>query len=419
VSVVVIGANHSTAPLPLLERFAVSGDRLQKYLGALVESDHISEAVILSTCHRTEIWAVAERFHGAYSDVRDLLCDLTYLPPEDFSEHLTTEYDLDAVQHLFEVAAGLDSVVVGEHEILGQIADAWEIAREAGASGPSLNLLFRHAVEVGKRARTETSIARGVTSVSQAAVVMATERLGTLTGARAAVLGAGNMGRGMVTLLADQDVEEVIVLNRSLGPAEALAAPVGGRAVELSALSEELVRADVLFTSTGATEPLITADLLGDVLPARAGRDLLIIDIAVPRDVDPAISDLDGVTLLDMDSLEAFAERGLTERRGEIPAVRAIVEAELSRYESARTSRQVAPLVGELHQWAESIRSAELERFRSRLDGLDEAQREAVEATTRGIVAKLLHHATIAVKDASGTPRGERLAASLRDLFDL
>jgi glutamyl-tRNA reductase len=402
-----------------LERFAVSGDRLRKYLGALVESDHISEAVILSTCHRTEIWAVAERFHGAYSDVRDLLCDLTYLPPEDFSDHLTTEYDLDAVQHLFEVAAGLDSVVVGEHEILGQIADAWAVAREVGASGPSLNLLFRHAVEVGKRARTETAIARGVTSVSQAAVVMATDHLGTLSGARAAVLGAGNMGRGMVTLLADQDVEEVVVLNRSLGPAEALATPVGGRAARLAALGDELVQADVLFTSTGAVEPLVTLELLNHVVPSRAGRELLIIDIAVPRDVDPAIGQMDGVTLLDMDSLEAFAQRGLTERRAEIPAVTAIVEAELSRYEAARTSRQVAPLVGELHQWAESIRTAELDRFRSRLDSLDDIQREAVEATTRGIVAKLLHHATIAVKDASGTPRGERLAASLRDLFDL
>jgi glutamyl-tRNA reductase len=403
----------------LLERFAVSGDRLRKYLDALVQSDHISEAVILSTCHRTEVWAVAERFHGAYSDVRDLLCDLTYLPPEDFSEHLTTEYDLDAVQHLFEVAAGLDSVVVGEHEILGQIADAWAVALEVGSAGPSLNLLFRHAVEVGKRARTETAIARGVTSVSQAAVVMATERLGTLSGARAAVLGAGNMGRGMVTLLADQDIEEVVVLNRSLGPAEALAHPVGGRALELGALAEELVRADVLFTSTGAAEPVVTAELLAEVLPIRTGRDLLIVDIAVPRDVDPAVADLDGVTLLDMDSLEAFAQRGLTERRAEIPAVTAIVESELARYESARTSRQVAPLVGELHQWAESIRVSELDRFRSRLDGLDDTQREAVEATTRGIVAKLLHHATIAVKDASGTPRGERLAASLRDLFDL
>jgi glutamyl-tRNA reductase len=402
-----------------LEHFAVSDERLRKYLGALVESDHISEAVILSTCHRTEIWAVAERFHGAYSDVRDLLCDLTYLPPEDFSEFLTTEYDLDAVEHLFRVAAGLDSVVVGEHEILGQIADAWEVAREVGAAGPSLNLLFRHAVEVGKRARTETAIARGVTSVSQAAVVMATEQMGTLSGARAAVLGAGNMGRGMVTLLADQDVDEVVVMNRSVAAAEALAHPIGGRAVGLSALSEELIRADVLFTSTGATEPVVTAEVLAEVLAARAGRQLLIVDIAMPRDVEPAVADLAGVTVLDMDSLEAFAERGLTERRAEIPAVAEIVSAELARYESARTSRQVAPLVGELHQWAETIRVAELDRFRSRLDGLDAAQREAVEATTRGIVAKLLHHATIAVKDASGTPRGERLAASLRDLFDL
>ena len=252
-SVVVIGVNHRTAPLSLLEKFAVDGERRTKYLDALLACDHVSEAVILSTCHRTEIWVVAEKFHGAFGDVRDVLCDLTYLPPDAFADHLSAEYDLDAVRHLFEVAAGLESVVVGEHEILGQVADAWETARLAGATGPTLNLLFRHAVEVGKRARTETAIARSVTSVSHAAVVMASEQLGSLAGADVSVLGAGAMGRGMVDLLSDHGVAGITVLNRSLHRAEELAtATVGGRAAGLDALGDELRTTDVLFTSTGA-----------------------------------------------------------------------------------------------------------------------------------------------------------------------
>ena len=418
-SVVVIGANHRTAPLSLLEKLAVDGDRLLKHLDALLARDNVSEVVILSTCHRTEIFAVAEKFHGAYSDVRDFISDLTFLPPEDFTDHLTVEYDTDAARHLFEIAAGLDSVVLGEHEILGQVRNAWEVAREAGAAGPTLNLLFRHALEVGKRARTETAIARSVTSVSQAAVVMATEQLGTLEGARAMVLGAGEMGRGMLTILADAGLDEITLVNRTLERAQELAHPVGARAAHVGSLIEELAAADVVFTSTAAAEPLITVDAVRAVMAARDGRDLVIVDIAMPRDVEPAVAHIDGVTLLDLEGLSEFAERGLADRRREVPAVQAIVESELDRYEAARTSREVAPLVSDLHHRAEDIRLAELERFATRLVDLDPAQRDAVEALTRGLIAKLVHTPTIAVKDASGTPRGERLAAALRDLFDL
>jgi glutamyl-tRNA reductase len=427
VSVVVIGVNHRTAPLSLLEKFAVDGERRAKYLDALLAADHVSEAVILSTCHRTEIWVVAEKFHGAFGDVRDVLCDLTYLPPEAFADHLSAEYDTDAVRHLFEVAAGLESVVVGEHEILGQVADAWESARLAGATGPTLNLLFRHAVEVGKRARTETAIARSVTSVSHAAVVMASEQLGSLAGAEVSVLGAGAMGRGMVDLLSDHGVAGITVVNRSRDRAEELASETdNGRAVGLDELDAELRTTDVLFTSTGSAEPIIGVADVAPALAARDGqvregrrRDLLIVDIAVPRDVEPAVGALDGVTLLDMEALQAFADRGLLERQREVPAVRTIVEDELDRYETVRSSREVAPLVTDLHQWAEAMRTAELDRHRSRLADLDPATRDAVESLTRGLVAKLLHTPTVTVKDASGTPRGERLASSLRDLFDL
>jgi glutamyl-tRNA reductase len=417
VSILVIGANHRTAPLELLEKLSVDGESLPKYLDALMARDNIAEAVILSTCHRTEIYAVAERFHGAFADVRDLISDITFLPPESFADHLEIAYDTDAVAHLFAVSAGLDSVVVGEHEILGQVRDAWESARGLGASGPTLNLLFRHALEVGKRARTETAIARGVTSVSQAAVVMATEHLGTLAGATAVVLGAGEMGRNLVTLLTGAEVDEIIVVNRTPQAAQQIATDAGARAAQLASLTDELVGADVLFTSTSSPTPLLGTAELDPVLARRNGRPLLVVDIAMPRDVDPAVAELDGVTVLDLEALESFAERGLTDRRREVPAVEAIVAAECDRFEAVRTSREVAPLVAELHAWAEGIRASEVERLAGRTG--DPAVRKQIDALSRALVAKLLHTPTVRVKDAAGTPKGERLASSLRDLFDL
>lgn len=422
-SVVVIGVNQRTAPLSLIEKFALDDDRCTKYLDALVAREDIAEAVIVSTCHRTEVWVVAERFHAALGDVRDVLCDITYLPPDAFSEHLVTEHDDEAVRHLFEVAAGLRSVVVGEHEILGQVADAWELARAQGAAGPTLNLLFRHAVEVGKRVRSETAISRNITSVSHAAVVMAAEELGGLQGRSAAVVGAGAMGRGMVGLLVEQELAALQIVNRSAERASRLAAEVAASSATLEELPEVLASADVIFTSTGAPEPVITVDLVSEACAARVARGedapLVVVDIAMPRDVASGVAALDGVTVLDLEALEAFAGRGLEERRREIPAVRAIVDAEVARFEAARSSRQVAPLITDLHAWAESVRGAELDRHRSRLAQLDPEAREVIDAVTRGLVAKLLHSPTVSLKDASGTARGDRIARTLRDLFDL
>ncbi|MEA2932134.1 MAG: glutamyl-tRNA reductase, partial [Actinomycetota bacterium] len=201
-SLVVVGLSHRTVPLEILERMTVSAEHLPKALGDLVSRDFVSEAVILSTCHRTEIYVVAERFHGGVQDIRHFLTGLAFLPPEDFSDHLFTYHDESAAAHLFAVAAGLDSVVLGESQVLGQVRTAWERAREEGTAGSRLSALFRHALEVGKRVRSDTAIGRGVTSLSQAAVAMATDRLGTLEGRRLVLLGAGEMGEGMADDLA-------------------------------------------------------------------------------------------------------------------------------------------------------------------------------------------------------------------------
>ncbi len=418
-SVVAIGLNHRTVPLDLLERMTIDPSRIPKVLADLCGREHLNEAVVLSTCNRTEIYAVAERFHGAYGDVRDALSEVAYLAPEEFSDHLYSHYDTDAVRHLFSVAAGLDSAVLGESEILGQVKSAWDLAHTEGASGSSLNLLFRHAVETGKRARTETTISHHTTSISQAAVAMAVDRLGALDGRRVLVLGAGEMGEGMATSLLGAGAGEVLVANRTWERAVEVAGRVGGRAVRLADLGSTLADVDLMLTSTGAASLMVEHGDLAATMAERPDRPLLIVDIAVPRDVDPAAADLDGVTLLDMTDLRRFAEAGLRGRQGEVVAVRDIVEDELGRFLDTRSAREAAPLISELRSRTEEVRVGELDRFRNRLVHLDERDRETVEALTRGILAKVLHDPTVRLKDAAGTPRGDRLAEALRDLFDL
>jgi glutamyl-tRNA reductase len=419
VSVVVIGLNHRTAPLDLLERMTIGDGQLPKALHDLCTREHISESLVLSTCNRTEVYAVAERFHGAYSDIRGFLADFSFLPPEDFSDHLYVHYDSAAAAHLLAVTAGLDSAVLGESEIQGQVKVAWERARDEGTAGPALNLLLRHALEAGKRARTETGIARNIASVSQAAVAMTGQRLGGVAGRTVVVLGAGEMGEGMAVALAGAGAGDVLVANRTQARAAELAARVGGRAVPLVELPERLAEVDVLLTSTGSRAPMIERADLEPVMAGRADRPLLIVDIAVPRDVDPAVAQVPGVTLLDMDDLRGFAAAGVAERRREVAAVEAILDEELERYVGATSAREVAPMIVALRERAEAARSAELDRLRGRYDDLDERQLDMVDAVTRGLVAKLLHQPTVVLKDAAGSPRGDRLVAALRELFEI
>jgi len=419
VSVVVVGLNHRTVPLELLERMNVSHARLPKVLGDLAGREHISEVVLLSTCHRTEVYAVAERYHGAVQDIRNVFSEMAFIPPEDFSDHLYTYFDDGAVNHLFSVAAGLDSVVLGESEILGQVRQAWQSAQEEGVAGSRLAALFRHALVAGKRARTETAIARGSTSLAHAAVDMAARRVGSLEGKRILLLGAGDVGESMAVAVAGIAGAQVFVANRTWDRAVALASRVGGRAVQLDGLASALTEADVLMTSTGAPSAIVDHTDLAPVVERRGGRPLLIVDVAMPRDIDPSVAELPGVELLDLDDVRAFVEAGLAERRREVSKVRTIIDEERERFIDSVTAREVAPTIAALRERAEALRIAELGRQRSRLEGLDPKQRDAVEAVTRGVLAKLLHDPTVRLKDAAGTPRGDRLSDALRELFDL
>lgn len=417
--VVVIGLNHRTAPLGVLEAVTIDVRTLDKALHALLSTEHLSEAVVLSTCNRTEVYAVAEKFHGGYADIRSVLAELAFLDTDDFTDHLYVHHDTAAVAHLFDVVSGLDSAVLGEHEIQGQVKSAWEAAQGVDAVGPTLNLVFRHALEAGKRVRHETAIGRGTASVSYSAVALADAHLGGLSGRRAIVLGAGEMGASMAASLADADVAELVVANRTFDKAKAVARGIDARPIRFSDLADELVHADVLLTSTGAASVLLTHDEIAAIVERRHGTPLLLVDIAVPRDIDPTVAGIPGVTVLDMDDLSEFADAGLAERRKEVEVVRTLLDSELERYLSATSARAVAPVIVALRSAAEATRAAELERAQGRLAGLDDEQLAAVEALTHSMVAKLLHGPTVALRDAAGSSKGDRLVQALRDLFDI
>lgn len=416
-SIVVIGINHRTGPLEVLEKATISDDALPKALHGIASRIDVREVIVLSTCNRTEVYADVERFHSAYEDIRDFFCEKSGLSPDVVQPHLYSQYDAAAVEHLFNVAAGLDSAIVGESEILGQVKDAWERAHSEGTSRSSLNLLFRHAVETGKRARTETSINRGTASVSYAAVEMAEEIVGSLAGKEVLVVGAGDMGEGVASALARAGAN-ITVMNRTESRAHDLANRMGAKVESLDDLERVLSSADVCVSCTGAGEPLITRDMLQRARRS-ATKPLLVVDIALPRDVEPSVVEVVGVSLRDMHDLADWAQRGIESRAGEAQKVHGIVSEEVERYLVEVTSRQVAPLLAQLRELAEEIRTAELERFGKRLADLTVEQRDVVENITRGIVAKLLHTPSVYLKDAAGSAHGERLAAALRDLFNL
>jgi len=419
VSIVVFGVNHRTGPLALLERVTIADDAIAKTVHGLMSRPNIREVVVLSTCNRTEVYAVAEKFHGAYGDLRDFFCDLGGFSADELIPHVYSQHDDAAISHLFEVASGLDSAVLGESEILGQVRIAWERSQREGGALSTLNLLFRHAIETGKRARTETSIGRHTASVSHAAVDMARESLGAIDGMTVLVVGAGDMGEGVTVALADSGVGQVLVTNRTIAKAQALADRVSGSVTEFYRLAESLCEADVVVTCTGAGSTVIDADMVKNAMLQRPDRPLFIVDIAVPRDVDSDVANIDGVTLLDLDNLRDWAARGQAQRATEALAVRDIIVQEIERFNMETTARQAAPLVAQLHERAEAVRAAEIDRQSKKLSLLTPEQQDAVDAVTKGIVAKLLHDMSVRLKDDAGTPRGERNSAAVRDLFDL
>ncbi|HUY63907.1 MAG TPA: glutamyl-tRNA reductase [Acidimicrobiales bacterium] len=423
-SVVVVGLDHHQTPLDVLERVAVPEDTLAKTLAELRDRSTVSEVVVVSTCLRTELYAVVDRFHEGVEALQEFLAAKAGAPVTALSEHLTVRFDDAVTTHLFEVAAGTRSAVLGETEVLGQVRRALEAAEAERAAGPVLSGLFRRAVAVGRRVRTATAISRGSTSLSHVAVELATAHVGgSLAGRRVLVVGAGDMGEGVVSALFGRvDPGALVVANRTVGRAQAMADRVGGRAVALSAIADTLGEVDLVLVSTRSATPVLDAEALAGPAARRAaeGRPpLVVIDLSVPRNVEPAARAVPGVALFDMDHLAAHAELTVHARRAELDAATAIVAEEVERYRADDRARGAAPVVSALRSKVDDLARSELDRHRARAQGLDAAQWAEVESVVRDALAKLLHHPTVALKEAAGTARGERLVEALRALFDL
>ena len=417
-SIVVLGINYHTSPVTLLEKVMIPVPAMSEALRVLSSHSDIREVIVLSTCNRTEVYAVAERYHAAHTDILEFLCETSGLSADEITPHLYSQFDDDAVVHLFEVAAGIDSAVLGETEIVGQVREAWDFAMKQGTSRSTLNLLFRYALESGKRARTETGISRSTASVAHAAVEMAEEILGTLSGKRVLVVGAGEMGEGVAGALSRAGTESITVLNRTVARAEALADKIGARVSDFESLESELFTADVVLACTGAGGVIIDHELMARVRQG-VSTPILVVDIALPRDVAASVAELPGVTLRDLDNLSDWAQRGIEKRASDVGQVREIIGEEVKRFLLDQTQRQAAPLVAQLREVVESIRTAEMDRFETALSAMTPEQRELVESISHGIINKMLHVPSVRLREAAGTPQGERLSAAVRDLFSL
>ena len=422
-SVVVVGLQHKQAPLPLLEAVDIGDADLHKVLGSLRHCRNLQESVVLSTCLRTEVYAVVDRFHDAVGEIYDVLSELSGVSKDELEACAAVRFDDDVASHLFAVTAGLESTVLGESEVVGQVRRAYEQAQEESMSGPVLSALFQHALQTGKRVRTETGISRGTTSFSYAAVAVARGEGGAdLRDKRVLVVGAGEMGVGVCRALCDIPHDaaprSIVVVNRSVGRAEDLVRTAGLgprlRAASLGEIHRELARSDVVLAAVAAEAHVLTAAHFSGVR-----GPMLVIDLGVPRNVDPVVGTLRAVTLLDMDTLIASVSAALGDRQDESLAAQLIVTEEVERFRTASRQRGAAPVIAALRARLESLRESELERRRAQLADLTEAEWEQVDAATRAALAKLLHEPTMLLKETAGSPRGERLVEALRILFDL
>jgi len=414
-----LGASHKTAPLALRERLALPEGRAARVLAELVAHDAVHEAVAISTCNRTEIVLVAADPVEAESATLAVLAREAEIRPTELFGHLYSMRGRGAVAHLFEVASGLDSMIVGEAEVQGQVKRAYELALVEGATGPISNRLFREALATGKRVRTDTGVSRSRVSVSSVAVELAADMLGDLSQRRVLVVGAGENGELTARSLRERGVETVFMANRHYDRAIGLAARFGGGAVRFEDLPGELERADIVVSSTGSPHQIIGREALEVVAEARAGRPLVLIDIAVPRDIDPSVRELAGIALYDMDDLQRAVARNLSAREAEATRARALVELDVERFDEFLARLEVLPAVAALRERGEAIVEQVLGENERRWESLSETDRERLGAMARSIVARLLHEPTLRLKAAAGEEDSYRYVQALRDLFAL
>ncbi len=414
-----LGVSHKTAPLELRERVALTEGRATGVLNELVEAAEVQEAAAISTCNRTELYLAAPDPVGAESRALGVLAREAGTPPTELVGHLYSLRGADAVLHLFQVTAGLDSMILGEAEVQGQVKRAYELALVEGATGPILNRLFRGALAAGKRARSETGITERGVSVPSVAVELAQRALGDLSSRLVLVVGAGETAELTARALAARGVEPAFIANRRYDRAIGLAQRFGGRAVRFEELPDQMEKADIVVASTSSPHHVIEREALAEVMRARDGRPLILIDLAVPRDIHPGCRDLEGVVLYDMDDLQALVERNASGREAEARRADSILRAELTLFERWLGSQDVVPTVAALRARADDIVSRVLAENEPRWDSLSENDRERIRAMARAIASRLLHEPTLRLKRSSGDENAYVYVNALRDLFGL
>jgi glutamyl-tRNA reductase len=420
--IVCLGLSHNTAPVGVRERHAFPASRMAEALVALRDYEAVVEAVMLSTCGRLEIYAELEDYENGVEQIGSFLHNFRHGDVSDMSSYMYTLLGSQAIDHLFRVATGLDSMLIGEAEILGQVKDAYIQAQKARSLGKTMHALFREALKAGKAARSQTRIGDDSVSVATAAIDLAKRHLGSLSGATVLVIGAGKMGATAAKRLKLEGAADVVVVNRSLQRARDVVDHLGiGRAVEMPGLIDALEGSDIVITSTGASHFILGPANVAEAMLRRPHQPLFLVDIAVPRDVDPEVARIPGVQLADIDALQGVVETALAHRRNEIPLVEEIIGEHTERFARWYQSRVAIPVVSTLVQRAEAVREAEIERLFARCPELSERERMLITGASLTIVSKLLHNIVTKVRERAISDRAEALALArtLDDLFDL
>lgn len=412
--VVVVGVNHKTAPLEVREKLALGREQLDEALASLRQ--YVPQGAILSTCNRAEVYAGVDRPTTGSKHVQRFLYEYNRLTPEEISHCVYTYSGTDAVRHLFRVAAGIDSMILGESQILGQVRSASEQAEAAGALRFPLSNLFRHALRVGRMVRGETAISRNAVSVSAAAVVLAKKIFGDISQCKVLVISMGEAGKLTAKTLRDSGVAEILVTSRTYDRAVAMAEKLGGRAIPLHHMAAALAACDIVISASGSPHFVLEPPLVREAMSSRAERPLFLIDIAVPRDIDPDVKVISNVYLYDIDDLQTVSDNNLREREREVSKVEAIIDEEVAKFSLWWQSLKVVPTIAALRHQADAVRQAEVQKTLSRLRGLSEVDAARIDAMTKAIVRKMLHKPTVFLK---GHKNGSEYANALRQLFDL
>lgn len=418
-TVVVLGISHRSAPIALLEAVALDPARAAALATAVHDGENVEEAVVLATCNRVEVYAKAATFHGAVTEIGDALAASSGVPLAELRDHLYVHYEDRAIAHVFSVASGLDSMAIGEGQVLGQLRGALRSAQKRGQAGAILNALFQQALRVGKRAHTETGIDSVSVSMVEAGLLHAAEVLGPLADTRVLVIGAGSMSGLAATTISRLGSVDLVIINRTLAKAEHLAEATGGRALPLPDLQDALSNADLVISCTGAVGHVITTETVTAAAGSRSGRPQVFIDLALPRDVAPDVADLPGIHVVGLAQLgEILAADG--QSTPHVQAARDLVIAEVSGYLTDRRAQEVAPTVAALRSRAADVVTAELSRLDQRLhEDLSEDTRAEIKLAVHRVVEKLLHTPTVRVKQLAGDGQGGDYALALRELFDL